>query len=152
VASPAGTTMPAPDMSATFSLTLANRMDEVPRLVALIDAFGTGAGLPDDLVFRLSVALDEVVTNIVRHAFQVEGGHEILLEIAVGQAMVTAVVQDDGPPFDLRTVPPVDTGAPIEHRPRGGLGVHLVRSLAQEVTYHREGPRNIVTLRFRAAP
>ena len=113
-------------MSATLSLTLANRMDEVPRLVELLDSFGTGAGLSDDVVFRLTVSLDEVVTNIVRHGFADEGGHEILLSVAVRDGLVTAVVSDDAPAFDLRTIPPADVDAPLELRPIGGLGVHLV--------------------------
>jgi anti-sigma regulatory factor (Ser/Thr protein kinase) len=135
-------------MSATLSLTLANRMDEVPRLVELLDAFGAGAGLPDDVVFRLTVSLDEVVTNIVRHGFATEGGHEILLSVTVRDGLVTAVVSDDAPAFDLRTIPPADVDAPIELRPIGGLGVHLVRSLTRELEYRRDADRNILTLKF----
>ena len=138
-------------MGASLSLVLANRMEEVPRLVALLDSFGAGAGLSDDVVFRLTVTLDEVVTNIVRHAFDAPGGHEILLGITVNDGLVTAVVEDDGPPFDLRTVPPADVDAPIELRPIGGLGVHLVRSLTQSLEYHRRGERNILTLTFATA-
>jgi anti-sigma regulatory factor (Ser/Thr protein kinase) len=133
---------------AVLSLTLANRMEEVPRLVERLDLFGQEAQLPDDVVFRLTVALDEVVTNIVRHAFDNQGGHDILLGITVDERFVTAVVVDDGPPFDMRTVAPADVDAPIEFRPIGGLGVHLVRSLTHALEYRREGARNIVTLTF----
>ena len=133
---------------AVLSLTLTNRMEEVPRLVERLDVFGQEAQLPDDVVFRLTVALDEVVTNIVRHAFDSQGGHDILLGITVDERFVTAVVEDDGPPFDLRTVAPADIDAPIEFRPIGGLGVHLVRSLSHALEYRREGARNILTLTF----
>jgi anti-sigma regulatory factor (Ser/Thr protein kinase) len=133
---------------AVLSLTLTNRMEEVPRLVERLDVFGQEAQLPDDVVFRLTVALDEVVTNIVRHAFDSQGGHDILLGITADERFVTAVVEDDGPPFDLRTVAPADVDAPIEFRPIGGLGVHLVRSLTHALEYRREGARNIVTLTF----
>jgi serine/threonine-protein kinase RsbW len=139
-------------MSATLSLTLANRMDEVPRLVELLDSFGTGAGLSDDVVFRLTVSLDEVVTNIVRHGFADEGGHEILLSVAIRDGLVTAVVSDDAPAFDLRTIPPADVDAPLELRPIGGLGVHLVRSLTHELDYRRDADRNILTLTFASSP
>jgi serine/threonine-protein kinase RsbW len=135
---------------AALSLTLANRMEEVPRLIALLDAFGQEAQLSDDVVFRMTVALDEVVTNIVRHAFDSQGGHSILLGITTDDGFVTAVVEDDGPPFDLRTVPPADIHAPIELRPIGGLGVHLVRKLAHGLEYRRDGARNILTLTFSA--
>ena len=87
-----------------------------------LDAFGQEAQLSDDVVFRMTVALDEVVTNIVRHAFDSQGGHDILLGITADDGFVTAVVEDDGPPFDLRTVAPADIDAPIELRPIGGLG------------------------------
>ena len=133
---------------AALSLTLANRMEEVPRLVALLETFGQEAQLSDDVVFRLTVALDEVVTNIVRHAFDSQGDHDILLGITVHDGFVTAVVEDDGPPFDLRTVAPADVDAPIELRPIGGLGVHLVRSLTHGLEYRRAGARNILTLTF----
>src|SRR5215216_3213651 len=128
---------------AVLSLTLANRMEEVPRLVERLDAFGQEAQLPDDVVFRLTVTLDEVVTNIVRHAFNGQGGHDILLGITVDEALVTATVEDHGPPFDLRTVPPADVNAPIELRPIGGLGVHLVRLMTHSLDYRRDGHRNI---------
>ena len=133
---------------AALSLTLANRMEEVPRLVERLEAFGQEAQLPEDVIFRVMVALDEVVTNIVRHGFDSEGGHHILLRIAVNDGFVKAVVEDDGPPFDLRTVAPADIDAPIERRPIGGLGVHLIRSLTHGLEYCREGARNILTLTF----
>ena len=127
-------------------------MEEVPRLVTCLEAFGQEAQLPDDVVFRVMVALDEVVTNIVRHGFDSEGGHDILLGITADGGFVTAVVEDDGPPFDLRTVAPADVDAPIELRPIGGLGVHLVRSLAHGLEYRRERERNILTLTFVSRP
>src|ERR687898_3213112 len=133
---------------AVLSLTLTNRMEEVPRLVERLDVFGQEAQLPDDVFFRLTVALDEVITNIVRHAFDSQGGHDIVLRITVDEEFVTAVVEDDGPPFDLRTVAPADIDAPIERRPIGGLGVHLVRSLTHGLEYCRDGARNVLTLTF----
>ena len=139
-------------MAASLSVVLANRMEEVPRLVALLESFGTGAGLSDHLVFRLTVTLDEVVTNIVRHAFNGQGGRDILVGITVDERFVTAVVEDQGPPFDLRTVPPADIDAPIELRPIGGLGVHLVRSLTHGLDYRRDGDRNVLTLTFAVDP
>ena len=55
-------------MPHSLSLTLANRADEVPRLVTEVESFGASAGLSDAFLFRVMLALDEVVTNIVRHA------------------------------------------------------------------------------------
>jgi len=135
-------------MSHTLELTLANRVDEVPRLVTAVESFGASAGLSDALRFRLMLALDEVVTNIVRHAVDDDDVHEITIAIAADCGVVTVVVTDGGRPFDPHTVPPADVHAPLEHRPIGGLGMHLVRSLAQDMTYQRMDDRNVLTLRL----
>ena len=135
-------------MPHSLSLTLANRADEVPRLVTKVESFGASAGLSDALLFRVMLALDEVVTNIVRHAFDDGDVHEIAITITVDAGVVTVVVADGGRPFDPHTVPPADVHAPLEHRPIGGLGVHLVRSLAQDMAYQRTDDRNVLTLRL----
>ena len=132
----------------SLSLTLANRADEVPRLVTAVESFGASAGLSDALLFRVMLALDEVVTNIVHHAFDDNDVHEITITIAADAGVVTVVVTDGGRPFDPHTVPPADVQAPLEHRPIGGLGVHLVRSLAQDMAYRRTDDRNVLTLRL----
>ena len=97
----------------SLSLTLANRADEVPRLVTKVESFGASAGLSDALLFRVMLALDEVVTNIVRHAFDDGDVHEIAITITVDAGVVTVVVADGGRPFDPQTVPPADVQAPL---------------------------------------
>jgi serine/threonine-protein kinase RsbW len=139
-------------MPVSLSLAFDNRMEELPRLVELVDAFGVATCLPEELAFRVTVTLDEVVTNIVRHAFDSEGGHRIALRLAVHDGVVTTIVEDDGPPFDPRTVPAANIHAPIDERRPGGLGVHLVRTMTQALDYRRAGDRNILTMTLASAP
>jgi anti-sigma regulatory factor (Ser/Thr protein kinase) len=133
-------------VSASLSLTLANRMDEVPRLVALLESFGARAGLSDDLTFRLTVTIDEAITNIIEHAYDDAASHDIGLSVTWDGAALTAVIEDDGRSFDPRQVPRPDVNAPLDERKSGGLGVYLVRTLVQDVDYRRAGSRNVLTL------
>jgi serine/threonine-protein kinase RsbW len=133
-------------MPPTLSLTLANRLDEIDRLITALEAFGADAGVSQDVIFRLSVSLDEIVTNVIRHAFGSADGQQIIVRVSVDHELVTAVVDDDGLPFDPLSVPPPDLSASLEDRPIGGLGLHLVRSLTQSVTYRRDGDRNVLTI------
>ena len=89
-------------------------MDEVPRLVALLESFGAGAGLSDDLTFRLTVALDEAITNVIEHAYDDAVSHDIELSVTWDGGTLTAVIEDDGRPFDPREVPRPNVDAPIE--------------------------------------
>ena len=55
-------------------------------------------------------------------------------------------VADDGIPFNPLSIAPPDTGLSVEDRRIGGLGIHLVRNIMDEVTYNRRTDRNVVIL------
>ena len=69
--------------------------------------------------------------------------------LSVGDGVVMAEISDDGRAFDPLQVPPPDLDADLELRPIGGLGVHFMKTLMDEVAYRREGGRNILTMRKR---
>jgi serine/threonine-protein kinase RsbW len=130
----------------SVSLVLRNHVSEIRRLVDRVEAFGAEAGLPPEVTFRLTLALDEAVSNVIRHGFTDNAEHQISVGVQVSDGMVTATVEDDGIPFDPHDAPAPDLDAPIEQRAPGGLGVHLVKATMDEVRYRREGARNVLTL------
>ena len=131
-------------------MTIANRLSEVERLASAIETFGTANGLHEDVVFAFNLALDEVLTNTISYGYDGVGERDIRVRLHVRAGVVQAQVEDDGRPFTPLDVPPPDLDAPIEERPIGGLGVHIVRSLMDDVEYRRDGHRNVLTLRKRA--
>ena len=135
----------------TLSLTLRNHASEVSRLVDRLEAFGAEAGLPPDVTFRLTLSLDEIVCNVIRHGFDDDAEHQILVTVDVSDGVVTAAVVDDGTAFDPREAPLPDLDAPLDQRQPGGLGMHLVRTTMDEVDYRREDGRNVLTVRTSAA-
>ncbi|MDR3095034.1 MAG: ATP-binding protein [Bacteroidales bacterium] len=56
-------------------------------------------------------------------------------------------VEDTGIAFDPTATPPADTSLPLEQRPTGGLGIHLVRQIMDEVNYCRTGETNQLQLK-----
>jgi anti-sigma regulatory factor (Ser/Thr protein kinase) len=135
-------------MAATLTLSLKNDPAEIGRLVDLLEAFGPQSGLTDDATFKLTLALDEIVANVVRHGFDDDREHRIEVKVTVDDRTVTASVEDDGLEFDPREAPVPDLDLPIEMRKPGGLGMHLVRATMDSVEYRREDGRNILTVVF----
>jgi anti-sigma regulatory factor (Ser/Thr protein kinase) len=135
-------------MAATLTLTLKNEPSEIGRLVDLLEAFGAQSGLSEDATFKLTLALDEIVANVIRHAFGDGQEHRIEVKVTVDDRTVTARVEDDGREFDPREAPVPDLDLPIEMRTPGGLGMHLVRSTMDSVEYRRDQGRNILTVEF----
>ena len=135
-------------MAATLTLTLKNQPSEIGRLVDLLEAFGAQSGLSEDATFKLTLALDEIVANVIRHGFGDDQEHRIEVKVTVDDRTVTASVEDDGREFDPREAPVPDLDLPIEMRTPGGLGMHLVRQTMDSVEYRRDEGRNILTVEF----
>ena len=135
-------------MAATLTLTLKNDPSEIGRLVDLLEAFGPQSGLTEDATFKLTLALDEIVANVVRHGFDDDREHRIEVKVTVDDRTVTASVEDDGLEFDPREAPVPDLDLPIEMRKPGGLGMHLVKATMDSVEYRRQDGRNILTVTF----
>ena len=129
------------------SLVLRNDPAELPRLIAWAERFACRHALPALERARLSIILEELFTNAVKHGYDdlaPSGRIEVALVLEAGKLMIE--FKDDGRPFDpLMEIPrELDQSTPA-HR-IGGLGLNIVRSLADSARYAREGDRNHLVL------
>ena len=121
---------------------------EVGRL-AEVRAFvrdATRGRLAARFVEDLVCAVDEAVTNVIVHGYSGTSGP---VEIEVGGDSETLEIRiaDRATPFDPTMAPEPDVNLPLERRPLGGIGVHLMREFADELRYApRRGGGNEVTL------
>ena len=109
---------------------------------AALDRFQADQGLDLRAMWPLHVALNEVLSNIVRHGAGQLG--ERLVEVTFVRTVVgvQATIADDGPGFDPLRVPEPDLASPLESRQPGGLGIHFIRRLMDRVEYARRDGRN----------
>ena len=68
----------------------------------------------------------------------------VVVEVELNQDRVTVTLTDDGTPFDPFSQPEPDTTLSVEERPIGGLGIHLVREMMDDVSYQRRDGHNVV--------
>jgi anti-sigma regulatory factor (Ser/Thr protein kinase) len=130
---------------------LRNDPGEARQVGAWVQAFAHEAGLSAEVQNALDLSLVEWVTNIISYAYEDGCEHSITLRFKAGVAEVCVEVEDDGKEFNPLLHPPADINAPLETRPIGGLGIHMMRKLVDAVEYRRANGRNIVTLRKRVA-
>ena len=134
-------------MTGPISLTLVNQLSEVSKISGFVEAFGVEEGLKPEAVFSLNLALDEVVTNVIRYAHDDDQEHPIVVRLALERDVLTAQVEDDGRAFNPLEAPAPDLNASLDERPIGGLGIFLVRSVMNSVEYRREDGRNVLIMR-----
>ena len=128
-------------------LTARSNLDKLTRLHEFVCGFCAEHGLAEDLAEDCSLALEEVFGNVVRYGYRDSAEHQILVRMAMEDGSVVLTIEDDGIAFNPLEVPPPDFELPIENRPVGGLGMHLVRSLMETLEYAREDGRNLLTMR-----
>ena len=112
------------------------------------------AGITGHAAFVASLALEELGTNILKYGYDDAAVHEILLRLECQPGTLRLVLEDDGHPFNPLDAPEPDVEIPVEDRAVGGLGLHLVRKMADRMDYQRCGERNrvIVEMKLGASP
>jgi anti-sigma regulatory factor (Ser/Thr protein kinase) len=100
------------------------------------------------VVFACSLALEEIFTNIMRHAYTDAGPHDIRFAARLTRDHVVLHFTDDGRAFDPLSAKPPDLALPHDERPIGGLGIHLTRKLADHMKYERADGFNHLTASF----
>lgn len=130
-------------------LTLTNHLDEIPRLADAVEAFCEPFEPSAKDLLSLQLALEEIITNIVNHGYTDGRPHTFTVALSGVPGCIQAVITDDAPAYDPLARAEVDTSLPLEERPIGGLGVHLVKKLMDVSHYERRDGKNILTIERR---
>jgi|CXWL01.1.fsa_nt_gi anti-sigma regulatory factor (Ser/Thr protein kinase) len=111
-------------------------------------AFGASVAVRRDL----GLVLDELLTNVAGYAFAPGEVGTIELVMTKRARGLDLVIRHGGLAFDPLARPAPDTDLPLDERPVGGLGIYLVRQLAQAVAYQRDGEENVLRVRLGRGP
>lgn len=126
----------------THEWSIAPEIDEVAALVREAAEVLKRHGVTGEPLYTAQLAIEEVVSNVVRHgACKEDRGVDIHIDIDDDEIRIT--VEDEGRPFDPSCEAPApDFDAPLEERRVGGLGVYLVKQMANRFDYERDGELN----------
>lgn len=128
------------------SYELKNQLPEIERLSGEIEAFGEAHDFPMKTIFEINVSLDELLTNIISYGYEDSAEHTIEVTLRLDGSQLEIIICDDGTPFNPLQVPPPDLTASLEDKPIGGLGLHLVRKMMNNVHYQHKNGKNCLHL------
>jgi len=115
-------------------------LGDLARATESLDSFWLNHDLDEDVQADLNIAIEEIVSNVIRHGEA--GDQPIVLIIAVDPGEVHVEVRDAGQPFNPLAHAMPDPGAPLAERRGGGLGIFMVTQMMDHISYEREGQRN----------
>jgi serine/threonine-protein kinase RsbW len=120
---------------------------ELVSVTAKVEAFCAANDIPSATTNLMNLALDEVLSNIVKYAYDAPKSGSIDVELAYSDGRLTATVEDAGRPFDpLKFKGAVVNNGPLNSRRPGGLGILFVKRLMESALYKRSGGRNKLTM------
>jgi serine/threonine-protein kinase RsbW len=117
----------------------------VREAILAFERFGRVHQVARETGWRVQLALDEILSNIVRHGEPAALAIEMTFSLDAGRVSVEMV--DATAAFNPLLAPPPDTLSPLETRQPGGVGITLVRRLMDETFYERRNGHNHFTMR-----
>ena len=118
--------------------------EDLPRLLEWVRSTLVQLGIEGRAATVLELAAEEIALNAMTHGRPAAGDGVVELTIgAASEGQVRLTVVDEGAPFDPTALAGPDTDASLDERRVGGLGVHLVRQMADAVAYERRDGRNV---------
>jgi phosphoserine phosphatase RsbU/P len=121
----------------SITLRVPDERARLPEVLASIEDRLRAAGIDEGRGHDAQVIVEELVCNVMDHG-ATAGVDTLRLGMTIDGACVTLDIRDNGPAYDPLARPAPDLDADIDERPIGGLGIHLVRELAQDARYQRE--------------
>lgn len=109
--------------------------------------FARDAGFPAKRVQEVELAVEEALVNIINYAYPERENGDVEVKCGLeNQDRFLIEIRDKGIPFDVESHSDPDLNANISERKVGGLGIYLIRKMADEVRYRREGEENVLSL------
>ena len=123
-------------------ISLASAADAIGPALDELESRLIEVGVSTEHVLEVRLLGEEAITNVVKYA----SAASMALEVQVTREEIVVVLRDDGKPFDPSSAKSPDLEASLANRALGGLGIHLIQSLSDAVSYAREEDRNVLRL------
>jgi anti-sigma regulatory factor (Ser/Thr protein kinase) len=130
----------------SLTIEVKNTHDAIAPAAEKAEAWLKTYGPSPKAMYLVPLAIEEIVTNCIHYGYDDAGDHTIVITLSVADHTLTMTVVDDGHEFDPLAKETPNLALAVEERPIGGLGIHLLRNLADGMSYERRDGLNRLTL------
>jgi len=143
----------AHDMLNTAALDIRAAVSDVRVASEWMAGFATAQGVPPEQINRLDLCLNEALANVISYGNEAALTQPVLLRMHVrcehGACEAAVTVSDAGMAFDMAHAPIADRPHSLAEAEPGGLGLLMIRSFSDALTYQRSNSRNELTFSVR---
>lgn len=133
-------------------VSLSPRLSAVRSLAQMVEEFGDANKLPEQQIYMINLALDELITNTVSYGLRGVSRPTIEIALQVSENTLVLTMEDNGQPFDPTRDTNPDLSSAVDERPVGGLGLHLIKTFADRVDYEYSDGKNRLVMEHDLTP
>ena len=130
-----------------YCFELKSELSELQTLCRYLEDCGNVMELPQKCLSEINLGLDELFTNIISYGFGDESEHQIKFSLAKDSETLFVQVEDDGIPFNPLDVVDPEVSQNLDSMDIGGLGIHLVKKMVDDIDYQRVEGKNKLILK-----
>ncbi len=123
------------DYTLRFRQIIPSRTEELHGVREVVESEALKFGFDAQTAFHLALAVDEACTNIIKHSYEGNPAETFDLEIATFARSFIVILTDRGKTFNPNSLPRLDMKRYFEQMRRGGLGVHIIHLVMDDVDY-----------------
>ncbi len=127
-------------------IVIKNHLPEIAAVNEKFETFAEEFGVPRPIAMKFNLIFDDLLNNVISYAYHNDGDHDIEVRMELAGERLIVTIADDGAPFNPLSLATPRTDQALEDREIGGMGIHLVRNLVDDVSYPRRIDKNVLTL------
>jgi anti-sigma regulatory factor (Ser/Thr protein kinase) len=130
-----------------FTLPFKNKISEIARLHQVVEEYFFKHMIPTNIQASVNLALEELLVNTITYGFADDQEHDITITFGMKDNMLITEIEDDGIAFNPLKASDPDLESSLEEKEIGGLGIHMVKTLMDNVEYRRNNDKNLIILK-----
>lgn len=139
--------MMPPGEAKGIKFTIDSRLEPIGLVGLAVQALCSSVGFSEVEAYKLQLGVVEAVTNVVKHAYGAQAGHEVIVAVALHPEGISFRIMDTG-----KTMKPLSRESlefdptNLATIPEGGLGLHIIQTVMDEVDYQTADGTNILIM------
>jgi len=135
-----------------MQISINNSTSEISLVHKLFSEFAKSMISDISAIQKLSIVIDEVLTNIITHGYRDQDTHVIHISCQIQEGIISLSFEDDGIEFNPLLVEEQEVASELDTRSLGGLGIRLMKGLVDDISYQRQGKYNLLLIKKQVNP
>ena len=134
------------DKAVSYQKSIGASTENLSEVRKFVTNYAQKHGFSKDQIADIRLAVDEAATNIIKHAYKSDKSQTLTIKLEFNEEKLCVTLTDQGISFDVKKYKSPDIKQQIAKKKRGGMGIHLMKNLMDEVSYKVKNQENVLRM------